>query len=143
MAILAPSSSRSGLLRRALAAGSTTIRTAFTPAVLVVEPTSQTAATDKPVSCKLPAVETIEAAALAYEQAAEAGRRADRDKRRARKILDLLPAGRFGSWNLERTPSSRETPDLDAIRATYTLMDLGEIPMKQCAPSLKVSRIAA
>ncbi|MFF2512401.1 hypothetical protein [Streptomyces sp. NPDC058086] len=37
-----------------------------------------------------------------------------------------------------RTPSSRQTPDLAAITAIFKANNLGPVPMKPCAPSLKV-----
>ncbi|MFJ5027788.1 hypothetical protein ACIQB5_06765 [Streptomyces sp. NPDC088560] len=91
---------------------------------------------------ELPETEVIEAAAREYERAADQARRADRGKRAARKVLDRLPAGRYGAWIVERVTSSRETADLDAIRATYKRLGLGPVPMKRCAPSLKVERLA-
>ncbi|WP_162467258.1 hypothetical protein [Streptomyces cavernae] len=91
---------------------------------------------------ELPAVETIEAAAAEYDRAADQARRADRGKRAAKKILDRLPAGVYGTWRVFRTPSSRQTPDLAAITAIFKANNLGPVPMKACAPSLKVERIA-
>ncbi|MFF4823158.1 hypothetical protein ACFY20_08985 [Streptomyces sp. NPDC001312] len=89
---------------------------------------------------EMPETEVIEAAAAEHERAADQARRADRGKRAARKILDRLPAGRYGAWIVERVTSSRETADLDSIRATYKRLGLGPVPMKRCAPSLKVRR---
>ena len=89
---------------------------------------------------EMPETETIESAAAEFERAADQARRADRGKRAARKILDRLPAGRYGAWIVERVTSSRETADLDAIRATYKALGLGPVPMRRCAPSLKVRR---
>ncbi|WP_406462285.1 hypothetical protein OH768_44065 [Streptomyces sp. NBC_01622] len=90
---------------------------------------------------ELPPVEQIETAAREYERAADQARRADRGKRAAKKILDKLPAGLYGTWRVFRTPSSRQTPDLAAITATYKKLGLGPVPMKECAPSLKVERV--
>ncbi|NGO43765.1 hypothetical protein [Streptomyces ureilyticus] len=92
---------------------------------------------------ELPAVETIAAAAREYERATDQARRADRGKRAAKKVLDKLPAGIYGGWKVFRTPSSRQTPDLAAITATYKKLGLGPVPMKACAPSLKVEQIEA
>ncbi|MFF4839245.1 hypothetical protein ACFY2G_04180 [Streptomyces collinus] len=89
---------------------------------------------------EMPEQETIEAAAREYERATEQARRADRGKRAAKKILDRLPAGQYGAWIVERLTSSRQTADLDAIRATYKRLGLGPVPMKSNAPSLKVRR---
>lgn len=90
---------------------------------------------------ELPAVELIEAAAREYERAADQARRGDRGKRAARKILDRLPAGTYGSWLVERVPSARQTADLDEIRETYKRLGLGPVPMKASAPSLKVKHV--
>ncbi|MGW1799018.1 hypothetical protein ACWCQN_24375 [Streptomyces sp. NPDC001984] len=90
---------------------------------------------------EMPAVDTIETAAAAYERAADQARRADRGKRAARKILDRLPVGRYGAWEVERVPSGRSTADLDAIRAIFKAHGLGPVPMKPAAPSLKVRQL--
>ncbi|MGW3813454.1 hypothetical protein [Streptomyces sp. NPDC005046] len=90
---------------------------------------------------ELPEVEAIETAAAEYAAAADQARTADRTKRKTRKLLDRLPAGLYGGWLVSRTPSSRQTADLDAIRATYQRLGLGDVPMKQSAPSLKVERV--
>jgi hypothetical protein len=90
---------------------------------------------------EIPATATIEAAAREYERAADQARRADRGKRAAKKVLDKLPAGIYGTWRVFRTPSSRQTPDLAAITATYKRLGLGPVPMKACAPSLKVELV--
>ncbi|MGQ4402553.1 hypothetical protein ACN6K4_003335 [Streptomyces hayashii] len=87
---------------------------------------------------EMPETDAIEAAAREYERAADQARRADRGKRAAKKVLDKLPAGIYGTWRIFRTPSSRQTPDLAAITATYKRLGLGPVPMKACAPSLKV-----
>jgi hypothetical protein len=89
----------------------------------------------------LPAVEDIEAAASMYFRAADQARTADRAKRKARKLLDLLPVGRYGAWDITRESTGRQTADLDEIRATYQRLGLGPVPMKAAAPSLKVARI--
>ncbi|WP_250283175.1 hypothetical protein [Frankia sp. CiP1_Cm_nod2] len=91
---------------------------------------------------EMPAVEVIEEAAASYETASEQARTADRGKRKARKLLDRLPAGVYGSWAVDRVESSRQTADLDAIRATYARHGLGDVPMRPCAPSLRVTRAA-
>lgn len=87
----------------------------------------------------MPPVEAIEAAADVYDQAADLGRQADRGKRKARKLLDRLPAGIYGRAVVERVVSARQTPDLDQIRLDYARAGLGEVPMKACAPTLKVT----
>jgi hypothetical protein len=107
------------------------------PAVLVTAPDPA----DVLPSDELPPVADIEAAAREFDRAADQARRADRGKRAARKVLDRLPAGTYGGWKLYRTPSSRQTPDLAAITATYKRLGLGPVPMKPCAASMKVERV--
>lgn len=89
---------------------------------------------------EMPALDVIEAAAADYERAADLGRRADRGKRAAKKTLDRLPTGLYGAWLVERVPNAREVADLEAIRAVFKAHGLGQVPMKPCAPSLKVTR---
>ena len=89
---------------------------------------------------ELPAIEDIEAAAALYFRAADQARTADRAKRKARKLLDRLPSGRHGSWDITREPSGRETVDLEAVRKLFKDNGLGPVPMRQSAPSLKVRR---
>lgn len=91
---------------------------------------------------EIPDAEVIEAAAAEYERAADQARRADRGKRAARKVLDRLPAGLYGTWRVFRTPSSRQTPDLAEITRIFKAHGLGPVPMKPCAASLKVERVA-
>lgn len=92
---------------------------------------------------ELPALDVIEAAAVDYERAGELARRADRGKRAAKKILDRLPTGLYGAWLVERVPNAREVADLEQIRAIFKEHGLGQVPMKACAPSLKVTRTTA
>ncbi|MEV2228411.1 hypothetical protein AB0H69_07500 [Streptomyces phaeochromogenes] len=121
------------------------VRSIVAPASLVEDqaPAVDTAPdpADTLAADELPAVETIENAAREYERAADQARRADRGKRAAKKVLDKLPAGIYGGWKVFRTPSSRQTPDLAAITAKYKELGLGPVPMKACAPSLKVERV--
>ncbi|MFD4972259.1 hypothetical protein [Streptomyces sp. NPDC058424] len=91
---------------------------------------------------EMPEAEAIEAAAAEYERAADQARRADRGKRAAKKVLDRLPAGVYGAWRVFRTPSSRQTPDLAEITRIFKAHGLGPVPMKPCAASLKVERVA-
>ncbi|WP_322766502.1 hypothetical protein [Frankia sp. Cr1] len=77
-----------------------------------------------------------------FDQAADEARAADRTRRRAKKILDRLPAGLYGAWLVERVESNRLVADLDAVRATYQRLGLGDVPVKACAPGLRVSRAA-
>ncbi|ONH55434.1 hypothetical protein CcI49_28330 [Frankia sp. CcI49] len=87
----------------------------------------------------LPPVEVIEATAGDYDQAADDARAADRAKRKARKLLDRIPAGVYGRAIVERVESARQTPDLDRIRADYARAGLGEVPMRPVAATLKVT----
>lgn len=91
---------------------------------------------------EMPSIDAIEAAAADYDRATEQARRADRGKRAARKVLDRLPTGLYGAWLVERVPNAREVADLEAIRAIFKAHGLGPVPMKSCAPSLKVTRAA-
>ncbi len=91
---------------------------------------------------EMPAVEDIERAALGYDLAADSARSADRAKRKHRKLLDRLPAGIYGAWQVDRVPSSRTSVDLDAVRELFRVHGLGPVPMKRNATSLKVSRAA-
>lgn len=89
---------------------------------------------------ELPELADIEAAARGYDLAADSARSADRAKRKHRRLLDQLPAGRYGAWIVERIASSKTTPDLVAIRAIFEQHQLGDVPMRQVAASLKVRR---
>ncbi|MFJ6481170.1 hypothetical protein ACIQK6_13750 [Streptomyces sp. NPDC091682] len=93
---------------------------------------------------EMPAAEDIAAAAAQYAAAADLARAGARGKNAAKKVLSRLPAGRYGLWLVERVATSRETVDLDGVRALlkahgYT----GPVPMKSVAPSLKVSKAPA
>ncbi|MEU2300575.1 hypothetical protein ABZ584_24585 [Streptomyces antibioticus] len=90
---------------------------------------------------EMPETDAIELAAVEYERAADQARRADRGKRAAKKVLDKLPAGIYGTWRIFRTPSSRQTPDLAEITRIFKANNLGPVPMKACAPSLKVELV--
>ncbi|WP_328933234.1 MULTISPECIES: hypothetical protein [unclassified Streptomyces] len=124
------------------------VRSVVAPAALVVDqthqaPTTAPDPTDVYSAEELPTVETIEAAAREYDRAADQARRADRGKRAAKKVLDKLPTGAYGTWRVFRTPSSRQTPDLAEITRIFKANGLGPVPMKPCAPSLKVERVEA
>lgn len=109
------------------------------PAV-VETPASAADPADLYTADEMPALADIERAALSLDLANDNARRADRAKRAARKVLDRLPAGRYGAWIVERATSNRQTADLDAIRAIFKAHGLGPVPMKTNAPSLKVRR---
>lgn len=111
---------------------------AAVPAPVVVEPAPVAAPVLFAVD-ELPPLEVIDAAAVAFDRAGEAARAGDRGKRKARKLLDRLPDGLYGRWMVERVASAKTTPDLEQIRADYTRAGLGEVPMRPCAPTLRVT----
>ncbi|MDJ0346753.1 hypothetical protein [Streptomyces sp. PH10-H1] len=130
--------------RRFLSAVADAVRSVVSPASLMVEAQEITAPDPAGLYApeEIPAVETIEAAAAELDRAAEQARRADRGKRAARKVLDRLPAGRYGAWTVSRTPSARHTVDLVEVARIFKANGLGQVPMKRSAPSLKVERTA-
>ncbi|KQC39091.1 hypothetical protein UK82_07260 [Frankia sp. ACN1ag] len=111
---------------------------AVLPAPVVAEPAPVAAPVLFAVD-ELPPLEVIDAAAVAFDRAGEAARVADRGKRKARKLLDLLPDGVYGRVTVERVQSAKQTPDLDRIRADYARAGLGEVPMRDVAPALRVT----
>jgi hypothetical protein len=122
------------------------VRSVINPAALVADQAEPTVAeAPDPAGLyepdEIPAVETIEAAAREYDRAADQARRADRTKRASKKILDRLPSGVYGRFRIFRTPSSRQTPDLAEITRIFKANNLGPVPMKPCAPSLKVELV--
>ncbi|MFD9651776.1 hypothetical protein [Streptomyces mirabilis] len=119
------------------------VRSVIAPASLAEAPAVETVPdpVDVLTADELPPVESIEAAAREYERAADQARRADRGKRAAKKVLDKLPSGIYGGWRVFRTPSSRQTPDLAEITRIFKENGLGPVPMKSCAPSLKVELV--
>jgi len=140
-----PQGKRQTASRRVLGAIAAAVRSAVAPSTLfqpAAEPVTAPDPTDVYGVDETPAVETIEAAAAEFERAVDQARRADRGKRAARKVLDRLPAGVYGQFRIFRTPSSRQTPDLAEITRIFKAHGLGPVPMKPCAPSLKVERIA-
>jgi hypothetical protein len=96
----------------------------------------------EPETATAPETDVFAAAAAlgAWFEANEASKVCDRDKRRARKLIDTLAAGVYGGWVLRWKPSVRMTPDLEAIAETYRRLGLGEVPMRQCADSLGVEK---
>lgn len=131
--------------RRLFSAVSSAVRSVVAPASLMERPTEPTTAVAEPAGlfepAEVPPLADIEAAAAEYDRAADQARRADRGKRAAKKVLDKVPSGIHGTWRVFRAPSSRQTPDLAAITATYKALGLGPVPMKPCASSLKVERV--
>jgi hypothetical protein len=138
--------SRRHTLRGLLGTVSDAIRSVTAPAALVADKAEAPAAVEAPEPAglyepdEMPDTATIERAALSLDLANDNARRADRAKRAARKVLDRLPAGTYGTWIVERVTSNRQTADLDAIREMYKRHNLGAVPMKANAPSLKVRR---
>lgn len=127
--------------RRFFGALSDAVRSVVAPAALVEGKAADTTAPDPADTYstdEMPTVEEIEAAAREYDRASDMARRADRGRRAAKKILGRLPVGTYGTWAIERVVSNRETADLDEIRAIFKANDLGLVPMKRTAPSLKV-----
>ncbi|MFG3266852.1 hypothetical protein [Streptomyces bobili] len=146
--LMSPRTARTvlGLVGAIAGTAADAVRSVINPAALVADRTEPAVveAADPAglyTADEIPATDTIEAAAREYERAADQARRADRGKRAAKKVLDKLPAGIYGTWRVFRTPSSRQTPDLAAITATYKRLGLGPVPMKACAPSLKVELV--
>lgn len=144
--LMSPRAARN--LRGMLGTLTDAVRSVVAPAALVADQ-AEPASADAPDPAglyeadELPAVETIESAAREYERAADLARRADRSKRASKKILDRLPAGVYGMYRVFRTPSSRQTPDLAEITRIFKANGLGPVPMKACAPSLKVELLEA
>ncbi|MFE3522254.1 hypothetical protein ACFXOD_11775 [Streptomyces sp. NPDC059161] len=138
---------KSLISRRLLTIVADAVRSVVSPASLMVEATTAELRTPEPAGLyaadEIPPVEDIEAAAAAFDQAAQLARAGDRGKRAAKKVLDRLPAGRYGSWLVSRVTSNRQTADLDEIRRTFKAHGLGPVPMKSSAPSLKVERLAS
>jgi hypothetical protein len=91
------------------------------------------------VDGEVPSVEAIEKAARMHEEAREATNSGGRLKRAADKVLKRVPDGVYGLATIQRFESSRQTADLDAIKALLELHGLGELPMKTCAPSLVIT----
>lgn len=130
--------------RRALRTAADAIRSTVSPDALVRDRADEHVPDPADVftSDEMPDTETIETTAADYLAACDQARAADRGKRKSRKLLDRLPAGIYGRITVERTPSSRTTVDLDEVRATYARLGLGPVPMKRCAPTLKVTEAA-
>lgn len=86
-----------------------------------------------------PDTEDIILAAKEHEQARIDANAAARQRRRADRVLKRTPNGTYGPVTIERTENPRSTADLDAIRAIFLAHNLGEVPMKPCAPSLRIT----
>lgn len=144
-ALMRPRGARQTAPRRLLSLISDSFRSVAAPVDQVRELAAVTAPDPSDVftTDELPTVEAIASAAAEFDRAADQARRADRGKRAAKKVLDKLPAGTYGTWRVFRTPSSRMTPDLAEITRQYKALNLGAVPMKPTAPSLKVERVEA
>lgn len=86
-----------------------------------------------------PDIADIEAAARKYETARTEANAAARLRRQADRVLKRTPSGTYGTVTVERVESSRQTVDLDAVKALFAEHGLGEVPMKRCAPSTTVT----
>jgi hypothetical protein len=153
--LMSPRTARTvvGLISTVVETAVDAIRSVIAPATLVAEQETPAVEAEAPVVVdapdpdglfaddELPAVEDIERAALGYDLAADSARSADRAKRKHRKLLDRLPAGTYGSWLVRRVASGRQTVDLDKVRAIFEEHGLGDVPMRDNAPSLKVERV--
>ncbi|MEU0433694.1 hypothetical protein ABZ153_19040 [Streptomyces sp. NPDC006290] len=141
-----------GLIGAVVETAADAIRSVIAPATLVAEQNAPTVETEAPAvveapdpadlftADEIPATEDIERAALGYDLAADSARSADRAKRKHRKLLDRLPAGTYGAWLVRRVTSNRQTVDLDKVRAIFEQHGLGDVPMRDNAPSLRVER---
>lgn len=142
--LMSPRAARN--IRGLIGTVSAAVRSVVAPSTLV-EQTEAPAVVEAPDPAglyeadEMPELAAIERAALGFDLAADNARSADRAKRKHRKILDRLPSGAYGQWLVRRVASSRQTPDLVAIRATYERLGLGDVPMRDTAPSLRVERI--
>lgn len=141
--LTSPSTRRT--LRGILGTVADAVRSVVAPVALVADqaepaPVAAPDPADTYTADEMPELVAIERAALSLDLANDNARRADRAKRAARKVLDRLPAGTYGNWIVERVASNRQTADLDAIRAIFKANNLGPVPMKSNAPSLKVRR---
>lgn len=102
---------------------------AKTPAPLAVED----------IKGQVPQVAVIEKAARDYDQARLDLNTATRRKNKAAKTLAETPDGTYGLVTVERFASTRQVPDLDAIKALLAEHGLGDMPMKTCAASLQLT----
>ncbi|MFE2530445.1 hypothetical protein [Streptomyces sp. NPDC059371] len=153
--LMSPGAARTvrGLIGAVVETATDAIRSVIAPAALVAEQSTPAVEAEAPATVEapdpaglftadeLPAVEDIERAALGYDLAADSARSADRAKRKHRKLLDRLPAGTYGTWHVRRVASNRQTVDLDKVRAIFEEHGLGDVPMRDNAPSLRVERI--
>lgn len=137
------STALSALVSRVFTRMSDSINEFRSPALTTTPVASETTTepTDLFTTDDMPAVEDIDAAAREFNRATDQARRADRGKRAAKKVLDRLPVGTYGAWLVERIPSTRQTADLDEIRAIFKANGLGPVPMKTSAPSLKLTQV--
>ncbi|WP_367137085.1 MULTISPECIES: hypothetical protein [Streptomyces] len=101
-----------------------------------VKGVSGPAAEETVLEAVLPPAEEIEQAACDYARGAELSRQGDALKRRARKVLQAVPDGRYGCATVTRKPNS---PITDKAAMECRLKALGEdVPMMERAASLVV-----
>jgi hypothetical protein len=108
---------------------------AFT-AALNTSPSTETA--PEPLPVRLTTAETI-AAIETYETNRVAENAAYNAKRKVEKTVKSLTPGVYGTWAVRFTPG-RKTTDMDAVRAFYAANG-AEVPTKECAPSVKITRV--
>ncbi|OEJ28053.1 hypothetical protein AR457_29875 [Streptomyces agglomeratus] len=115
---------KSLISRRTLTAVANAVRSVVAPVSLMLEAPVTTA--PEPTGLydadEMPAIEDIEAAAQRYAKAVDLARAGDRGKRGAKKVLDRLPAGRYGAWLVSRVASNRPRIELQPA-AWSTLVD--------------------
>ncbi|MCK9895220.1 hypothetical protein [Frankia sp. AgB32] len=125
------------LARRLLTTAAARVLAAVQPAPTAAAPTK--ASTPLFAEAEMPAVAEIEATGDVHQAGAEARRAGNRSVDRAKKLLERLPDGVYGRVTIAREESSRMVVDLDAVAATYRQHGLGEVPMRRCAPTLRVT----
>lgn len=122
------------------------VRSVVAPQTLFTTPVPAPAAVDPDTTeffteQDMPPAEDIAEAARLYFRACDDARTADRAKRKAKGLLGKLRAGRYGDWEVYREPSNRPTVDLVAVRKIFKDHNLGPVPMRQSADSLKVRKV--
>lgn len=90
----------------------------------------------------VPTVDEIVNAAEKHEGGREEYNEGARIKRAARKILDRVPSGVYGTWAVSWVQSSRREWDRDAIAAFYAKHG-EEIPTKAASPQIKLTRVVS
>lgn len=129
------------IARQLLAAAATRVLTAIQPAPVEAIPAPAKESKAKPLFTpgEMPTVADIEAHGDVHQAAADAKRAGGRGIYRAEKLLSRLPDGVYGRVTVAREESNRLVADLDAIAAILREHGLGEIPMRRCAPTLRIT----